>query len=61
MAQKDLEQLPENPIVVLFGPNNASVIRIREQPSQSETVLDFLAPPVLGQNLLFFKKISTSS
>jgi hypothetical protein len=53
VAQKDMEQLPENPILVLFGPNNASVIRIREVPSQSETILDILTPPAHGKILPF--------
>jgi hypothetical protein len=55
VAQKELKQLPDNPIMVLFGPSHASVIRIREQPSQLETVLDILTPPAHGQSLPFFK------
>jgi hypothetical protein len=53
LVQKGLEQLPEHPIVVFFGPQNASVIRVREFPSQFETVLDFFTPPAHGQSLFF--------
>lgn len=42
-----MKQLPDNPIVVLFGPSYASVVRIRQQ--QYETVLDIVTPPASGQ------------